>query len=210
MHIGIYFAIFIMFIFSLILGFYIYSRISNKNNKTTKELLTEAKQDSKVQDLIGTWEIKNKDMPIRQFTINKEDIVKIKSDEHHYLGCPACNTKPAKAVKIKVKNLVYKNNPFANKLKDLLKNEKYVYKLVLHSNGVVKFIINPDLPEYTKLLVLRADSRNWFNVILNIIHRKMYGCFCLGILSKDGKSIQRYNRWMDKYPDEFYKMVKIT
>ena len=75
MHIGIYFAIFIMFIFSLILGFYIYSRISNKNNKTTKELLTEAKQDSKVQDLIGTWEIKNKDMPIKQFTINKEDIV---------------------------------------------------------------------------------------------------------------------------------------
>jgi len=193
-----------------ITGFQIFTYLNNPNRETLSELLSNAKKDSVIQDLIGTWQIKDPRWPVKQITISDDSIGVATKDEMHYLGCTACNSNPVGFVTVPVNTLIFKDdNKLTESLKNCLKGLDYIYKLVLHANGVVKFILHPGLVEKCDIICARSDSKNDYTFILNIIHRYRYGCFCLGILNPDGGSIQRYNRWSDKYPDQYYKMVKL-
>lgn len=183
--------------------------LANPNRKTLSELLTEAKQGAKIQELVGTWKIDDSRMPIEQLTIPAETIGIAKKHEEHYLGCNACNSLPVGSVEVSAAYLVFRDTSLARTIKRCLKGLDYIYKLVLHPNGVVRFVLHPHLSVNCILAAVRADSKNLYGTILNIIHRFRYGCFCLGILSKDGNTIQRYNRWAEKYPDEYYTMKKV-
>ena len=181
--------------------------IQIEKNLTT--ILSHSKHNAKINDLIGTWQIKDKRMPVKQLTITTDDIRKAEEHEKHYLGCSACNLTPIGSVIVQTQHLIFRDNWLASKLKKYSKNTSYVYKLVLHPNGVVRFVINNRIPLLCKFFMIRSDSKGWFDMILNIIHSKRKGCFCLGILSPDTRTIQRYNRWNDKYPDQYYTMIKI-
>jgi hypothetical protein len=182
---------------------------STSNLHDTEYILNSAKMNSVIEDLIGVWEIKDKRMPIKQFTIEKVHVGIATDTETHYLGCNSCNEKPIGTASVLYKNIVFKKNNHGFD-KCYTDSDMLVYKLVLHPNGVVKFVINPDLTGWCKLKMVRTDSKSWFNAGLNLIHKHKYGCFCLGILSPDGNSIQRYNRWSQRYPDIYYKIDKVA
>ena len=183
--------------------------LANPNRKTLPELLAEAKQGAQIEELVGTWKIDDSRMPIKQLTIPAETIGIAKDNEKHYLGCNACNSIPVGSVEVSADHLVFRDTSLARTIKRCLKGLDYIYKLVLHPNGVVRFVLHPHLSTNCMLAAVRADSKSLYGTMLNIIHRFRYGCFCLGILLKDGNTIQRYNRWADKYPDEYYRMRKV-
>ena len=185
------------------------THLANPNRKTLPELLAEAKQGAQIEELVGTWKIDDSRMPIKQLTVPAESIGIAKDNEKHYLGCNACNSTPVGSVEVSPSNMIFRDTAFARTVKRCVEGLDYVYKLVLHPNGVVRFVLHPNLSPNCTLVAIRADSKSLYGAMLNIIHRFRYGCFCLGILSKDGNTIQRYNRWADKYPDEYYTMKKV-
>jgi hypothetical protein len=203
--------IFIIIYIGIVIGKYqLLTFLNNPNRKSATQLISEAKKGAKIEELVGTWEIDDPRVPIKKITIPANTIGIAKKHEKHYLDCNACNDNPVGFVEVPSKYVVFKKGLFANMVKSCVHDLDYIYKLVLHNNGVIKFVIHPKIVVLRDLIIARSDSKSLYGLILNLIHRQKYGCFCLGILSPDGNSIQRYNRWADKYPDKYYTMRKIS
>ena len=71
---------------------------------------------------------------------------------------------------------------------------EHMYDIVLHENGVVRFVAQGN--DLQKLLLLCLDSESTQDAVKNGIHAKLHGCFCFGVMRADG-SVDRYNRWAE-------------
>ena len=135
----IFTVIIIVVIVGAICSYQLSTYLNNPNRKKLPQLLAMAKKDSKINDLVGTWKIDNPQWPIKQLTIYADSIGVASKKEKHYLGCSACNSKPIGFVTVPVHDLVFKNTLLAGVLYKFIKDLDYIYKLVLHTNGVVKW-----------------------------------------------------------------------
>ena len=201
----------LILILTLIIGLSVlWTCLNNPNNQRLKDLLRSTKKDAIISDIVGTWDIDDPRYPIKRLVMSSSTIGGVADKEAHYLGCGSCNSKPVGSVKVPTETLVFRTGFLPSALKKSVEDLSYIYKIVLHKNGIVKFVLHPDLNIMQDILAVRGDSKSNFGVILNFIHRIRYGCFCLGLLSPDGKTIKRYNRWADKYPDKYYTMRKVS
>ena len=66
-----------------------------------------------------------------------------------------------------------------------------VYQVVI-SDGIAKFVISGNLLQ--KLWMSRLESTSLLDMVHNLLHVRLFGCFCLGIFTSTGK-LKRYNRW---------------
>ena len=177
---------------------------------TLEEILHEAKQNPSISDLVGTWVIGNESTPISAFVLKQENIIGLTEEERnqqHKLGNLGCcgsinphNSAVVGAIKVPLNCVKFRNGkPWCFAFAD-----EQMYKFLLHQNVIVKFVpINDALPN--KMVLARSDSKGWIDWFKNMKHSNKYGCFCLGVLTKDGK-FKRFNRW-NADVDYFYTAV---
>ena len=166
------------------------------------KVLQTAKQDAPLSDLYGTWVIDNPLHPFKTFTLTQDNIMDVDESEKHELGgcCRygitdifASSIVGALHLPIKQATVRYGNFCGSGKPWYFRWIQPQGYKFILHKNGVVKFV--PIGESFLhKIMLARTDSDGWMDWIKNLKHGNKYGCFCLGILTKDRK-IKRYNRW---------------
>lgn len=93
---------------------------------------------------------------------------------------------------------------------------------ITYKNGIVRFITS-HLPLWKRIMLTYSESRSLLDTIMNIVHAKIYGCFCLatinshgGVESKDedgkvkGSTIlfNRHNKWAWDSPRfEYYAIL---
>ena len=161
-------------------------------NKTKSRTLLKqsfVKKNAEIKCLVGEYIVIG-NPNYKSFELKKENIVKIKAEKGHRLGC--CENDSDE--------FVYGIELFSTqKLLRLLPffpiNEP-IYTFILHKNGVVRFRINDNMPFIYKLLFAYLDSAGVYDMIHNLHHRMRNGCFCFGLLTQDN-NILRYNRWND-------------
>ena len=126
---------------------------------------------------------------IKSFELKKENIIQIKEDKGHTLGC----CKNADTQFVNGINIFSDSTSLLRFLPFFPINEQ-LYTFILHSNGVIRFRINDNIPYIYKLLFAYIDSTGIIDTIYNLRHISKNGCFCFGLLTQDNNII-RYNRW---------------
>jgi hypothetical protein len=138
---------------------------------------------------------------IKSFELKQENIVKIKEEKGHILGCCKKNED----------EYVYGINLFSGDfilgILPFFPINEPIYTFILHKNGVIRFRINDNIPQIYKLLLAYVDSTGFIDTINNLIHVLKNGCFCFGLLTEDN-NIVRYNRWNDDC-ELFAEYIKI-
>ncbi len=192
-----------------------------RNYKTTEQILAMGKTHPQMQDLYGTWAVHTPQDPghaVATVICEEKNVTDFDSSELHKLGqmglgkcvCDSdyvYQSSVVGAVHLKVEDVRWRRKYSWISSMLYLGNQKVLYKLILHKNGVIRFLP----PGNSKILFLaRAymDSKSWWDLYENLKHAHQYGCFCLGILTEKGR-IVRYNRWRNKYPDYFYTACKV-
>jgi hypothetical protein len=137
------------------------------------------------------------------FTLLERNVVPVDSSMRHCLGVCSkshgISDRPSKldtdpiAVRIYLSDI---SSPirFVFRILPGYPIDEHVYTIVFHQNGVVRFVVNPNLPNRYKLLWGYFDSQSLVDFIWNLKHARSYGCFCMGVLLTNG-NILRYNRW---------------
>ena len=121
----------------------------------------------------------------RNFTIAAGDVVEVAQDKGHLLGCGCCDSTDASLQGVRV----YSDHA-------RLMGNTHLYTFVLHPNGVVRFRINENLPFPVQAYLAFLDSDGMIDYMKNMSHFNRYGCFCFGLLKKNGDMV-RYNRWAE-------------
>jgi len=144
---------------------------------------------------------------IKSFELKKENIVKIKCEKGHSLGC--CNNRNndefVYGIHLFSDNIVLYNIVLS--ILPLFPINEPIYTFILHKNGVIRFRINDNMPQIYKILFAYIDSTGFIDTINNLNHSSNNGCFCFGLLTQDN-NIVRYNRWNDDC-ELFAKYIKI-
>ena len=142
--------------------------------------------------------------------MTKENIIEVEESEKHELGCCRYGITDVYASSIVGAIQLPAKEPYAM-IRDTKRPwyfrwiQEQGYKFILHKNGVVKFVPIGDSFMH-KIMLARTDSQSWMEWLKNLKHGNRYGCFCLGILAKDGR-LKRYNRWNDAV--EYYYTATI-
>ena len=202
---------FYVLIFYIIYNIYILlNEQKTRHNLKLENILDRAiNKNGNFDDFFGTWRIDDKNYPVKEFSIKKENIIyTINKNDKHYICSKSkyiYNSDIIYIVNIPLSCVKFKN--YLRPIHTYLSHESN-YRFVLHKNGVIKFIANND-SKFNKLMLARTESKSLFDLINNIQHSKKYGCFCLGILTKY-KTIERYNRWNNKKIDKYWTAYKIN
>lgn len=198
-----YFIFLIFLIFIFLVNYNKFIKQKNKNIITTRDILKITKKNPKIEDLLGTWIIDNPLHPFKMFNLKKENILHTTKHLQKHNVCKCSKVKIIGAIILNKSDTVLRNKiaPFYTKY---IKEDGYI--LILHSDGVIKFF--PNSNDLLHIISLgRADSLGWIDFIYNYLHSMKYGCFCLGILTKNNE-IKRYNRWANKFPSYYYTAKK--
>eukprot|EP01084_Bolivina_argentea_P223411 378017_1 len=193
-------------------GYTTYLSETSKGDKTLEEILNTGKHDPELCDLFGTWIIDNDKHACESFTLKKENIMEIDMDEIHKLSEGCCshditdiyNSCVVGAIQLPLSESKLRNDKAPLYFKCI---QPQGYKFILHKNGIIKFVPIGDSIMH-KLMLARLDSQGWYDLLKNIKHANKYSCFCLGILTKDGK-MERYNRWNSDL-EYFYTAEKVV
>jgi hypothetical protein len=101
---------------------------------------------------------------IKSFELKQENIVKIKEEKGHILGCCKKNED----------EYVYGINLFSGDfilgILPFFPINEPIYTFILHKNGVIRFRINDNIPQIYKLLRAYVDSTGFIDTINNLIH----------------------------------------
>jgi len=193
-------------------------------SKTLETILSEAKNPPDVADLCGVWEVDNEEYPVLRFECRPCNIVQISdSRDAHALGeCGACggvgsciNSDHDTSVHSREDVLAVIDVPMSCWTFRYPSNMPFYfnfmrpegYRFVLHRNGVIKFVPAGSCPIH-RFSCARADSCGWVDYFKNLLHGALNGCFCLGVLTKDG-ALVRYNRWSEQYPVYFWAARRV-
>ena len=208
------YAICLCFAIGGCIGYFIYDiyhETTMKSNKTLQQVLDDAMDKPEMEHLYGTWIIDCSDHSCLSFTLKKENIMEVDTEEMHKLAEGCCshgiediyNSCIVGAIQLPLEETQLRcSKPLFYRM---IKPE--AYKFILHKNKIIKFVpIGESL--FHKLGLARLDSKGWYDTFKNIKHANKYSCFCLGILCKDG-NIKRYNRWNTDL-DYFYTATKQT
>jgi hypothetical protein len=157
------------------------------------------KKNANIECLVGEYIVIG-NPHLKSLELKRENIVRVKRENGHAMGCCSGDDKALYGIELFSNDIRLRYLPF------FPRNEP-IYTFVLHSNGVIRFRINKNIPCLYQFSFTYIDSTGFIDTIDNLLHMKRNGCFCFGILTQDN-DIVRYNRWNDDC-ELFAKYVKV-
>ena len=160
-------------------------------------------------DFLGTWRVLDDHYRFRSFEVIASnqivDVQDLYQQDHHGNGRFPHDARVVGKIVVTTDNVDFRNG-VRDDFVVPLPHELYV--LVLHENGVVKFV--PVTPAHRELLA-QLEGYNSSDVTMNLSHADEFGGFCFGIVVGEGRDrrLMRLNRWAtdNRY---FWQAVNIT
>lgn len=164
----------------------------------------------KITDLLGTWVLRKDTYDVYSFELTEENITDVEDlnkEIHNITKCHNighCSDQIIGAVELPVELINFKQRIRPWYIRLISNN---TYRHILHRNGVIRYYPVSD-SIFDKIFLARIDSKGWWDTVKNLYHGSLHGCYCFAVLKKDKRTVIRYNRWMNQYPDYFLMMSK--